>query len=486
MAKVIKGGTVVAADRTYKADVLIEGEKIAEIGEGLKAEETIDAEGCYVIPGGIDPHVHMEMPFMGTFSAENFHSGTMAAASGGTTTIIDFCIPAPDGSMLEAWDQWVAKSHDRAVVDYAWHMCVTGWSERIFDEMQEVVKRGVNTFKHFMAYKGALMVDDDEMFASFSRCAQLGALPLVHAENGDIVAALQQKFMAEGVTGPEAHAYSRPPEVEGEAANRAIMIADAAGCPVYIVHVSCEQAHEAIRRARQKGQRVYGEPLAQHLILDESEYQNKSWDHAAQRVMSPPFRSKAHQDGLWAGLAAGSLQVVATDHCAFTTEQKRMGMGDFTKIPNGTAGLEDRLSVLWTYGVEPGRITMEEFVAVTSTNIARILNLYPRKGAIMVGADADVCVWDPKAGKTISAATQKSIIDYNVFEGVKVSATARHTLSRGEVVWSVGANAEPAPGRGRFVKREPFTPVSTSLAKWKELTAPRKVIRDIANMPAGV
>jgi len=485
MTKVIKGGTIVTAERSYRADILIEGERIAEIGENLRGDETIDASDAYVMPGGIDPHVHLEMPFMGTSSADDFHSGTVAAASGGTTTVIDFCIPAPDGSMLDAWKDWDAKSKDKAVVDYAWHMCVTGWNERIFDEMAEVVKRGVNTFKHFMAYKGALMVQDDEMFASFSRCASLGALPLVHAENGDVVAALQQKYLAEGVTGPEAHAFSRPPEVEGEAANRAIMIADAAGCPLYIVHVSCEQTHEAIRRARQKGMRVYGEPLAQHLILDESEYRNPSWDHAARRVMSPPFRDKAHQASLWAGLQAGSLQVVGTDHCAFTTEQKRRGLGDFTKIPNGTGGLEDRLSVLWTYGVQTGRLTPEEFVAVTSSNVARIMNL-PRKGVIAVGADADIVVWDPKAGKTISAATQKSAIDYNVFEGVKVSASARCTLSRGAVVWSAGANAEPAPGRGRFIERPAFPAAAKALSAWKALTAPRAVIRDAANMPAGV
>jgi len=485
MTKVIKGGTIVTAERSYRADILIEGERIAEIGENLRGDETIDASDAYVMPGGIDPHVHLEMPFMGTSSADDFHSGTVAAASGGTTTVIDFCIPAPDGSMLDAWKDWDAKSKDKAVVDYAWHMCVTGWNERIFDEMAEVVKRGVNTFKHFMAYKGALMVQDDEMFASFSRCASLGALPLVHAENGDVVAALQQKYLAEGVTGPEAHAFSRPPEVEGEAANRAIMIADAAGCPLYIVHVSCEQTHEAIRRARQKGMRVYGEPLAQHLILDESEYRNPSWDHAARRVMSPPFRDKAHQASLWAGLQAGSLQVTGTDHCAFTTEQKRRGLGDFTKIPNGTGGVEDRLSVLWTYGVQTGRLTPEEFVAVTSSNVARIMNL-PRKGVIAVGADADIVVWDPRAGKTISAATQKSAIDYNVFEGVKVSASARCTLSRGAVVWSAGANAEPAPGRGRFIERPAFPAAAKALSAWKALTAPRAVIRDAANMPAGV
>ena len=262
--------------------------------------------------------------------------------------------------------------------------------------MAKVVKRGVTTFKHFMAYKGALMVNDDEMYPSFLRCAELGAMPLVHAENGDVVAALQQKYMAEGTTGPEGHALSRPPEVEGEAANRAIMIADQAGVPLYVVHISCEQAHEAIRRARALGKRVYGEPLIQHLTLDESEYFNKDWDYAARRVMSPPFRDKIHQDELWAGLRAGSLQVVATDHCAFTTEQKELGVGDFTKIPNGTGGLEDRMPVLWTNGVNTGRLTMNEFVAVTSTNIAKILNIYPRKGAIVPGADADIVVWDPR------------------------------------------------------------------------------------------
>jgi dihydropyrimidinase len=311
-------------------------------------------------------------------------------------------------------------------------------------------------------------------------------MPLVHAENGDIVAALQKKYLDDGVTGPEAHAFSRPPEVEGEATNRAIMIADAAGVPVYIVHVSCEQSHEAIRRARQKGMRVYGEPLIQHLTLDEGEYFNKDWDYAARRVMSPPFRDKVHQDSLWAGLAAGSLQVVATDHCAFTTEQKRLGIGNFPKIPNGTGGLEDRLPVLWTRGVETGRLTPNEFVAVTSTNIAQILNVYPQKGAILPGSDADIVVWDPKLSKTVSATNQKSIIDYNVFEGFEVKGLPRFTLSRGEVVWSDGRNDAPRPGRGKFVRRAPFPAVNRALSTWKELTAPRGVTRSPELMPIGV
>ncbi len=485
MSKVIKGGTIVAADRTYEADILIEGERISAIGKGLSGDTVIDAEGAYIMPGGIDPHTHLEMPFMGTTAAETWESGTFAALSGGTTMVVDFVIPGADG-MLAALEEWEARATRQASSDYSYHMCVTGWSEQVFSDMAKVVDRGINTFKHFMAYKGALMVNDDEMFASFQRCAALGALPLVHAENGDIVAALQQKYIASGVPGPEAHAYSRPPEVEGEATNRAIMIADAAGVPVYIVHVSCEQSHEAIRRARQKGMRVFGEPLIQHLTLDESEYQNRDWMHAARRVMSPPFRNKLHQDSLWAGLAAGSLQVVATDHAAFTSEQKTLGLDDFRKIPNGTGGLEDRMPVLWTRGVETGRLTMNEFVAATSTNIAQILNIYPQKGAILPGSDADLVVWDPKLSKTISAANQKSIIDYNVFEGVKVNGLPRYTLSRGDVVWTHGQNDQPQPGRGKFVKRRPFAAVNQALSKWKEITAPRAVTRSAEHMPIGV
>ena len=485
MSKVIKGGTIVTADRIYEADVQIEGGRISAIGDNLAGETVIDAQGCYVMPGGIDPHTHLEMPFMGTRTAETWESGTFAAASGGTTMVVDYVIPGPDG-IVAALDEWEARAAPQASCDYGFHMAITGWSEQIFDDMATVVDRGVNSFKHFMAYKGALMVNDDEMFASFSRCAALGALPFVHAENGDLVALLQERYMAEGSRGPEAHAYSRPASVEGEATNRAITIADAAGVPVYIVHTSSEDAHEAIRRARQNGQRVWGEPLIQHLLLDESEYAHPDWDHAAQRVMSPPFRNKRHQDGLWAGLAAGSLQVVATDHCAFTTEQKRMGMGDFTQIPNGTGGLEDRMPLLWTHGVETGRLTMTEFVALTSTNIAKILNIYPRKGAVLVGADADLVVWDPKASKTITAKAQKSAIDYNVFEGFAVSALPRYTLSRGDVVWQAGADSQPQPGRGQKINRAAFPPVSRALSTWKELVAPRPVARDPKHMPIGV
>ncbi|WP_426226922.1 dihydropyrimidinase [Pararhizobium sp. DWP3-4] len=476
MTTVIKNGTIVTADLTYKADVKIDGGRIVEIGPNLSGDETLDATGCYVMPGGIDPHTHLEMPFMGTYSSDDFESGTRAALSGGTTMVVDFALPAPGQSLLEALTMWDNKT-SRANCDFSFHMAITWWGEQVFNEMQTIVQdKGINSFKHFMAYKGALMVDDDEMFHSFQRCAELGALPMVHAENGDIVAQMQAKLLADGNNGPEAHAYSRPAAVEGEATNRAIIIADMAGSPLYVVHTSCEQAHEAIRRARQNGMRVYGEPLIQHLTLDESEYANPDWDHAARRVMSPPFRNKQHQDSLWAGLAAGSLQVVATDHCAFTTAQKRFGVGDFTKIPNGTGGLEDRMPMLWTNGVATGRITMNEFVAVTSTNIAKILNMYPRKGAILVGADADLVVWDPKRSKTISAASQQSAIDYNVFEGKQVTGLPRYTLTGG-IVAIEESTVKTREGQGKFVSREPFTAVNKALSTWKDITAPRKVQR---------
>ncbi|EAQ08181.1 dihydropyrimidinase [Yoonia vestfoldensis] len=476
MTTVIKNGTIVTADLTYKADVLIDGGKIIEIGQNLSGDEKLDATGCYVMPGGIDPHTHLEMPFMGTYSADDFESGTRAALSGGTTMVVDFALPAPGQGLHDALQMWDNKS-GRASCDYSFHMAVTWWGEQVFNEMESVVRdRGINTFKHFMAYKGALMVNDDEMYASFARLASLGAIAMVHAENGDVVAELSAKLLAEGNTGPEAHAYSRPPQVEGEAANRAIMIADMTGVPLYIVHVSCEEAHEAIRRARMQGKRVWGEPLIQHLTLDESAYFNQDWDHAARRVMSPPFRNKMHQDSLWAGLQSGSLSVVATDHCAFTTAQKRYGVGDFTKIPNGTGGLEDRMPMLWTHGVRTGRLTMNEFVAVTSTNIAKILNCYPRKGAVLVGADADLVVWDPEKSKTIMAKSQQSAIDYNVFEGKEVTGLPRFTLTRGHVAVHDG-EMRTREGHGQFVKRAPNTPTNTALSKWKELTAPRPVER---------
>ena len=480
---VIKNGTIVTADLSYEADVRIEGGVITEIGKGLKGDTTLDATGCYVMPGGIDPHTHLEMPFMGTYSSDDFESGTRAAVSGGTTMVVDFVLPGQGQGLMDAAQMWHNKS-GRAHCDYSYHMAITWWGQKVWEDMELSVKAGMTSFKHFMAYKGALMVNGDEMYQSFKRVGDLGGLAMVHAENGDVVAELTAKLLAEGNTGPEAHAYSRPPQVEGEATNRAIMIADMAGVPLYVVHTSCEDAHEAIRRARQQGKRVWGEPLIQHLTLDESEYFNPDWDHAARRVMSPPFRNKKHQDSLWAGLQSGSLSCVATDHCAFTTEQKRFGVKSFAQIPNGTGGLEDRMPMLWTHGVNTGRLTPNEFVAVTSTNIAKILNCYPKKGAVLVGADADLVVWDPKKEKTISAKTQQSAIDYNVFEGQKVVGLPRYTLSRGRVGYDDG-KVIAKEGHGQFVAREACPAVNRALSAWKDLTAPRPVQRS-GMSPTGV
>jgi dihydropyrimidinase len=479
MTVLIKGGTVVTADLTAKADVLCRDGTIAHVAEDLTpptGARVVDASGCYVMPGGIDPHTHMQLPFMGTVAKEDFYTGTAAALAGGTTMIVDFCIPNPQQSLLEAFQQWRGWA-EKAVCDYAFHVAITWWDDSVREEMGVLAHdHGVNTFKHFMAYKGAIMVEDEVLLKSFKRCRELGATPLVHAENGEAVFQLQQDLLDAGVTGPEGHAWSRPPEVEGEAANRAIVLADLAGVPLYIVHTSCIPAHEAIAHARAQGKRVYGEPLVQHLTLDESEYFSEDWDHAASRVMSPPFRAKEHQASLWAGLEAGSLQVVATDHCAFSLEQKRMGREDFTKIPNGTGGVEDRLSVLWTHGVETGRLTPNEFVALTSSNLAKIHNMYPRKGAILVGADADLVVWDPASKKTISAATQRSAIDYNVFEGMAVKGLPRATIANGKVVYE-NSELEVERGAGRYVKRPGRTPVHAAIDAQRTIHAWKPVRR---------
>jgi dihydropyrimidinase len=480
MSLLIRGGTVVNADRSERADVLVAEGTIRAVAAGLEAPagaEIVEAGGAYVIPGGIDPHTHLEMPFMGTVAIEDFLSGTASALAGGTTMIVDMCIPSPQQSLTDAldlWSGWAAK----ACADYSFHVAITWWSDRVAQQMAACVDRGVNSFKHFMAYKGALMIDDEIMFHSFARCRELGAMPLVHAENGEAVWLLQQQLLNAGITGPEGHALSRPPHVEGEAATRAIMIAKITGVPLYIVHTSCKEAHEAIARARAEGQRVFGEPLAQHLVLDESVYRSADWDHAASRVMSPPFRTAEHQRSLWDGLTAGSLQVVATDHCAFTLEQKRLGRDNFTKIPNGTGGLEERLKILWHFGVGQGRLTPEEFVAVTSTNCAKIFNIYPQKGVIRAGADADLVVWDPAATHTIKKATHHSKLDVNVFEGTTVTGAPAVTVSRGKVVWRDGA-LDVREGAGRHVARPPFPTAFGAQARRNEIDRPQPVKRAV-------
>ena len=480
MPVLIRGGTVVNADRQARADVLCDGGTIVAVGEGLDAPAgaaVIEAGGAYIMPGGIDPHTHMQMPFMGTTAHETFESGTSAAAAGGTTLIIDFCIPAPQQSLTDALDQWQDWGR-QSVTDYSFHLAITGWSERTAQQMAECVDRGVNSFKHFMAYKGALMVDDETLFKSFSVCRELGALPMVHAENGDAVFLLQQQLLDRGITGPEGHALSRPSHVEGEAANRAIMIAQTVGVPLYIVHVSCKEAHDAVKRARDAGLRVYGEPLAQYLVVDESVYRNPDWAQAAAYVMSPPFRAKEHQRTLLDGLVSGSLQVVASDHCAFTIEQKRMGQDNFTRIPNGTACLEERMKIIWTEGVASGRLTPSEFVAVTSTNAARIFNIYPQKGVIQAGADADLVVWDPTAEATLSARTHHSRLEYSVLEGYKARGLPAITLSRGKVVWKDG-RLDVTPGAGRNIERKPKPDAFLAQERLNELARPQGVRRQV-------
>jgi len=476
--KLIRGGTVVTAEGESRADVLIDGETIAAIGPDLDATgaEVVDAGGCYVMPGGIDPHTHMELPFMGTTASEDFFTGTSAAAAGGTTMIIDFVIPNPQQPVMDAWKSWNEWAQ-KAASDYSFHVAITWWDDTVHRDMGKLVaEHGVNSFKHFMAYKNAIMCDDEVLVNSFTRARELGALATVHAENGELVFRLQEEIYNKGIHGPEGHPLSRPPEVEGEAANRAIRIAEVLGTPLYVVHTSCIDALEAITRARLEGQIVFGEVLSQHLVIDESVYRHATWEQAAHYVMSPPFRSKEHQDALWRGLQSGMLQTTATDHCCFCTPQKAMGRDDFRKIPNGTNGVEDRMAVLWTHGVNTGRLTPSEFVAATSTNAAKIFNVHPRKGSISVGADADIVVWDPALTRVISKDTHHQNIDFNIYEGMECTGAPKTTLSRGRILWHDG-DLRTERGTGQYIKRPPFPDYFTAQQKRNTLAEPTPVDR---------
>ena len=454
----IKGGTVVNADRAFKADVLTQDGLIVAVDHYLSAPlgaQVVDAGGQYVLPGGIDPHTHMQLPFMGTTTMDDFYTGTAAAMAGGTTTILDFVIPNPQQSLLEAYQTWRGWA-EKSASDYSFHMAITWWSESVRQEMGTLVQQeGINSFKHFMAYKNAIMCDDETLVNSFKRSLELGAMPTVHAENGELVFLLQKEMATLGITGPEGHPLSRPPTVEGEAANRAIAIADVLGVPIYVVHVSCTEAAEAIARARARGQRVYGEVLAGHLVVDDSVYRHPDFATAAAHVMSPPFRPKGHQEALWRGLQSGNLHTTATDHCTFCAAQKAAGKDDFSKIPNGCGGVEERMAVIWDAGVNTGRLTPSEFVAITSANTARLFNIYPQKGCVAVGADADLVVWDPSGSKTLSAKTQHSKGDFNIFEGRTVRGVPSHTVSQGRLVFVQG-DLRAERGAGRYIKRPAF------------------------------
>jgi len=478
----IRGGTVVNADREQRADVLCADGLIAAVGENLDmppGATVIDAGGQYVIPGGIDPHTHMQLPFMGTVTQDDFFTGTAAGLAGGTTSIIDFVIPDPKQPLMDAYRTWRGWA-EKAAADYSFHVAITWWSDGVHADMGTLVRdEGVNSFKHFMAYKNAIMADDETLVNSFKRALELGAMPTVHAENGELVFLLQQEMKAKGITGPEAHPLSRPPAVEAEAAQRAIAIADVLNVPIYVVHVSCAEAAEAIARARARGQRVYGEVLAGHLVIDDSVYRDPDFAFAAAHVMSPPFRAPEHQAALWRGLQAGHLHTTATDHCTFCAAQKAAGRLDFSKIPNGCGGVEERLSVVWDAGVNTGKLTPSEFVAITSANTAKLFNIYPRKGCVAVGADADLVVWDPAATKRLSAATQFSKNDFNIFEGRAVTGVASHTLSHGRLVFAQG-DLRVEPGQGRYVKRPAFGPVFDALSRKAALSAPSSVHRAMA------
>ncbi len=452
---VIRGGEVISALDSVRADVYCRDGVIVAIGPDLDVPadtEVIDAGGQLVFPGGIDAHTHMELPFMGTTSADDFFTGTAAGVAGGTTTIIDFVIPNRNQSLLDARNYWFANA-EKACADYAFHMAVTWCSDQVAREMRQVYHDdGITSFKTFMAYTGAIGVDDDELIGVIDTAGSLGALVTAHCEHGLAVQSLQRRLVAEGKTAPKYHPQSRPSWVEGEATHRAITLARCSGQPIYIVHLTCREAMDAVVRARQEGLMVFVETCPQYLLLDDSVYDKPDFEGAAY-VMSPPIRPKGHQEVLWNALSAGLIHHVATDHCPFNqATQKIAGKDDFTKIPNGAAGIENRIALMYTYGVAQGRLTPQQFVDVCCTQPAKIFGLYPRKGAIRVGADADLVVYDPARSGTISASTHHHRCDRNIFEGFALKGGVSHTIVGGKVLYKDG-DLRVVRGAGRYLKR---------------------------------
>lgn len=452
---VLRNGQIVTALDQFVADIYCDEGKIVAIGENLDVPagtEVIDASGQYVFPGGIDAHTHMELPFMGTVSSDDFFTGTAAGVAGGTTSIIDFIIPNRNQSLIEARDFWMNNA-TKACADYAFHMAVTWYGPQVEQEMRRVHREnGISSFKVFMAYTGAIGVDDDEFIGVIDTAADLGALVTAHCEHGLAVQALQRKLVAQGKTAPRYHAESRPSWVEGEATGRAIMLARCAGQPIYIVHLTCRESLDAVYRARQEGQLVYVETCPQYLLLDDSVYDKPDFEGAAY-VMSPPIRPRGHQDALWHALSCGIIHTVATDHCPFRQhDQKVMGLGNFTRIPNGAAGIENRMPLMYTYGVATGRLTLQQFVDVCCTQPAKIFGLYPRKGAIRPGADADLFLYDPTVRTTISARTHFQRVDRNIFEGFEIHGAVTHTIVAGKLAFKNG-ELRVERGAGRYLPR---------------------------------
>jgi dihydropyrimidinase len=458
MKILIKNGNVITAVDNYFADVLVEDGKVSVIGAKLsmEADKLIDASGKIVIPGGIDPHTHMELPFGGTFASDDFRTGTIAAAHGGTTTIIDFAVQYHGESLLQAIDNWHKKAEGKTAVDYGFHLITTDLPDERVPEMRQLINEGVMSFKLFMAYPGVFLVDDATIFRAMKNAGEAGGLICMHAENGIVINEIIKHALAEGKTSPKYHALTRPTKAEAEGVHRAIAIAEMADAPVYIVHLSCADALEEVREARDAGLPAYAETCPQYLFLDYSLYEREGFE-GAKWVMTPPLREKWNQDKLWQGLRGNDLQVISTDHCPFCMkEQKELGRDDFTKIPNGGPGVEHRMSLIYNGGVAGGKISLNRFVELTSTSAAKLFGLFPRKGTIAVGSDADIVIFDPNEEMTISVKTHHMNVDYSAYEGTKVKGVTRTVLSRGRVVIEDGKYIGK-PGDGQFLRRSGFT-----------------------------
>ncbi len=458
MKKLITNGTIVTATDTYQADLFIENEKIMAIGQKLdiKVDEVIDATGAYIFPGGVDPHTHLDMPFGGTVTKDDFETGTIGAAFGGTTTIIDFCLTNKGEPLKKAIKTWHDKSEDKAVIDYSFHLMIGVINDEVLQELPSVIDtEGITSLKVFMAYKNVFQADDGTLYRTLEAAKELGALVMVHAENGDVIDYLTTKALAEGKTDPVYHALTRPPEIEGEATGRAAKLTELTNSQLYVVHVSCQDAVEKIAEARSKGVDVWGETCPQYLVLDKT-YLEKPNFEGAKYVWSPPLRDKRHQEVLWNALKSGALQTLGSDQCSFDfVGQKSLGKGDFTKIPNGGPIIEDRMSILFSEGVKKDRITINQFVDITSTRAAKLFGLFPKKGTIAVGSDADLVIFDPSVERIISAKTHHLAVDYNAFEGMKVTGEPISVLSRGKFVVRDKTFVGKA-GNGQFIKRAKY------------------------------
>ena len=452
MSILIKNGRIITADADYTADIFIEGETISTIGKNLtiQADTVIDAAGKLVMPGGIDPHVHLDMPFMGTYSSDSYETGTRAALYGGTTMVIDFVLQTQGKSLQHALDDWKSRSDNNCVGDYSFHMAVTDFNDETKKEIKTFIEDyGITSFKTFMAYKGALMIDDRQMIGLMEEVKKNGGLINVHATNGDMIDYLVQKHRSEGKLSPLYHYLSQPEVTEAEAAERFVDMANYTGCPGYIVHLTCEGALNAVRNATRRNQNMFVETCIQYLIIDASLYEQED---GAKWVMSPPLREKKDQATLWAGINQGMVQVVATDHCPFMWQQKLMGKDDFSKIPNGHPAIENRMELLFSEGVSKGKITLNKFVEVASTNAAKIFGMFPRKGTIAVGSDADIILIDPNEKHTISAKTHHMNVDYSGYEGWELTGKVKTVLLRGQV--AVDNNeCKLQKGYGKFIKR---------------------------------